>query len=105
MLELHQCTHGERTKDAICLAAVEAELCEIRLQLFYVIAAQMGRGEIEEAGAEQPRRLDEQLPCRLRADAIRGESATRLERDEGIGGRIAEEAQLDRLSVEQVQRL
>jgi hypothetical protein len=38
----------------------------------------------------------------LRADAIRGEAATRLERDEGIGGRIAEEAQLDRLSVEQV---
>jgi len=62
----------------------------------------MGRGEIEEARAKQPRRLDEQLPCRLRADAIRGESATRLERDEGIGGRIAEEAQLDRLSVEQV---
>ena len=105
MLELHQCTHGERTEDAICLATVEAEFCEIRLQLFHVITAQMGRGEIEESRAEQPRRLDEQLPRGLRADAISGESATRLKRDQCICGRIAEETQLDRLSVEQVQRL
>ncbi len=32
-------------------------------------------------------------------------AAARLKRDQCIGGRIAEETQLDRLSVEQVQRL
>lgn len=104
-MELHQRTHGEWTEDAVGFAAVETKLCEIRLQLFHIVPTQMGRGEIEESRAEQPRRLDEQLPRGLRADAISGESATRLKRDQCIGGRIAEETQLDRLSVEQVQRL
>jgi hypothetical protein len=105
VLELDQRANGERTKDSVCLAAVEAELCEIRLQLFNVIATQMWGCEIQEPRSKEPRRFDEELPRGLCADAVGGETTGRLECNDGISRGVAVEAQLDRVGIEEVQCL
>ena len=105
MLELDQRANGEWAKDSVCFAAVKAELCEIRLQLLHVVATQMRGREIEEPRSKEPRRFDEELPRRLCADSVCGETTGRLERDDGISRGVTVEAQLDRVGIEEVQCL
>ena len=105
MLELDQRANGERTKDSVCFAAVEAELCEIRLQLLHVVTTQMWGCEIQEPRSKEPRRFDEELPRRLSADAVCGQPSGQLECNDGISRGVAIEAQLDRVGIEEVQCL
>ena len=48
VLELDQRANGERAKDSVCFTAVEAEFCEVRLQLLHVVTTQMRGCEIQE---------------------------------------------------------
>jgi hypothetical protein len=105
VLELDQRANGERAKDSVCLAAVEAELREIRLQLLHVVTTQVWGCEIQEPRSKEPRRFDEELPRRLCADSVGGEPAGQLECDDGIGRGVAVEAQLDRVGIKKVQSL